>query len=1292
MLASRQSHRALPDAKAQKHYREQVLDDRARVLRRFGIKRARTARGADVDNDTGLPPPKRTKLAKDIYQWCRFNAWSMCADCRTLLPRDMTEKSLSKPLPPVVTGSACSRCKAKIQCAAPTPEYVPVELRGLIHEACKALSPLEVDVGPEIRAEHNSGHRQHCTMIRFKWHELSTKHRIEELADDEQRAQAKSARRCLRKKDGCSYKDFDEKHKKFLEKYDEPDERQRRRRMQFIETPGLECALWPTLFFDDSMCLTTIRATDVRRLAAKKDADSSDSENDDADTERHSTKRAYAALALCSRLGFGSSYEILHFAYDLKLWSGIGGKKTTSIGYDVPMRVLMKGHSFSPLYWKSVHFALLDMVRQVGYPKIFWTISPYEFSFPYSEWLKDEMSKELRGRLHLAVGETLHVTHCLLQVVKGALLGATGQKRGSEIWQRHVFQACDEKGDQQIVRAFLRVEFQDGTRKLPTQSYHGSGRPHLHVLIFCSDVAMADMNLDESVLATMPTETDEPDDILPAIVAGSQLDRHGKSGWPVENGQSHWDFGERKLRLNHTEEDASEGLRPYIADLMESLRCHQDFQCADDDGALRAYVTKYVSKFSDSNQDEWLNDKASGDTIASTVLYRYKPYEPEMCLQLFGASMRQWFVTTNSRGKRDFVVPWPQKDTLPQEIDLYQKAEWAAGKIPLLDFLRKTNKSGKVIHWLKRQHGKVLSEDEPMTVEDYAAAYKMQGESVLAADMLSRLNDLFYGQWLVLHVPFENITDFYEPIKEQLKLVPKEHHNFAMCLLSKHPVATKVWQDEDAIRQELKQEALTKSFTETIMAMYTAHAALVDKYLTGEANAVEEETRRAERRAVNESEHDEGVYDFNKEQLRCKVRVDEAVDRAESARNATEEEADDIRQDAFDNGKVFVCTGGPGTGKTTVAMSSVNRALAKDLPVLFAYPTNRQASRMRAKLGRDVHVDTCHAAFGIDEELGAALPSLVQYALIVVDEFSQLQMYQFEHIVKLWRMADQLPALLFLGDEFQIAGFGDERPWHSPLWRQGVFKTKLHKVYRCKDPDFNEVLQELRTSRPCKETLKWLQGHKAWAPPGEITIDGVRKLLKSHPETTVLTCTRRGMAMINDLALKALFPNFPPLVVLPGDIEANPENYEDGKLFADEWKLQPLELKIYKGMKVVLTRNIRKDIDYVNGMDATVESYHARNNAVEVFTATGYRVMVWPWTDVDRGHKTYYPLRPGYADTIIKFQGSELPHVTVLLDCPGIPGAAYTALSRVAYGKDFLIGGIVGAEHFQPVDESLPCK
>ena len=234
------------------------------------------------------------------------------------------------------------------------------------------------------------------------------------------------------------------------------DDRKRRRRLQFIETPGLETALWPHLFYLDSLCLTTVRSTDIRRrgssygpsLEALLDAQVGDADSEDEDAEdgqRHSTKRAYAALALSARIGYGSSYEFLHFAYDLNLWSALGAKKKTSTEYDIPMRVLMKGHSFSPLYWKAVHWALLDMVRQMGYPKVFWTISPYEWSLPYHVWLLDEMAKELRGRLRLAVAESLHVTHVLIQVVKGLLAGATGGKT-RDAWERHLLRAKGEDG------------------------------------------------------------------------------------------------------------------------------------------------------------------------------------------------------------------------------------------------------------------------------------------------------------------------------------------------------------------------------------------------------------------------------------------------------------------------------------------------------------------------------------------------------------------------------------------------------------------------------------------------------------------------------------------------------------------------------------------------------------------------------------------------------------------------------------------------------------------------------
>lgn len=202
-------------------------------------------------------------------------------------------------------------------------------------------------------------------------------------------------------------------------------------------------------------------------------------------------------------------------------------------------------------------------------------------------------------------------------------------------------------------------------------------------------------------------------------------------------------------------------------------------------------------------------------------------------------------------------------------------------------------------------------------------------------------------------------------------------------------------------------------------------------------------------------------------------------------------------------------------------------------------------------------------------------------------------------------------------------------------------------------------------------------------------LEAMQKLLKAHPNTVILTCTRRGQHTMNEVALKALFPRHPALVVLPADVDSNPENYdEEGKLLQDASALKAAQLPLFKGMRVVFTRNVRKDIDYVNGMDGTVVAYHKKTKAVEVLTQTNFRVMVWPWTDVERGNATYYPMKAGYADTILKFQGAELPHVTVVLDAKGVPGAAYTALSRVSYGTDYLLGGVVEAAHFQPVDES----
>ena len=70
----------------------------------------------------------------------------------------------------------------------------------------------------------------------------------------------------------CS--DFVEKHDRFLEREGEEAPEQRRKRpLQFLETPGLENALWPNLYWAETMCETSIRASDIRRQRRRSAAD-----------------------------------------------------------------------------------------------------------------------------------------------------------------------------------------------------------------------------------------------------------------------------------------------------------------------------------------------------------------------------------------------------------------------------------------------------------------------------------------------------------------------------------------------------------------------------------------------------------------------------------------------------------------------------------------------------------------------------------------------------------------------------------------------------------------------------------------------------------------------------------------------------------------------------------------------------------------------------------------------------------------------------------------------------------
>lgn len=176
------------------------------------------------------------------------------------------------------------------------------------------------------------------------------------------------------------------------------------------------------------------------------------------------------------------------------------------------------------------------------------------------------------------------------------------------------------------------------------------------------------------------------------------------------------------------------------------------------------------------------------------------------------------------------------------------------------------------------------------------------------------------------------------------------------------------------------------------------------------------------------------------------------------------------------------------------------------------------------------------------------------FSLVLIDEVWQLEGRQAEHILKLCRMCEKLPALGFTGDRGQMAGYGNIRPWHSRLWSLHTWTKELFQVYCCKDLGYQIILESLRTSLPDDTLLQTLQQRCVWVY--DPTTQAVSKVLHAHPNTTTLTCTTQGAYIVNCRALEALFPYNPPRAVLQEDVETNPANYvkENLNTFRD---LQP---------------------------------------------------------------------------------------------------------------------------------------
>ena len=70
------------------------------------------------------------------------------------------------------------------------------------------------------------------------------------------------------------------------------------------------------------------------------------------------------------------------------------------------------------------------------------------------------------------------------------------------------------------------------------------------------------------------------------------------------------------------------------------------------------------------------------------------------------------------------------------------------------------------------------SSPQAFYVYAYANKCPCNCEKAIGCQTRSRLSDEYYGQWMVLHIPFRSLDDFRTP---ELALIPAQHHNLAMC-------------------------------------------------------------------------------------------------------------------------------------------------------------------------------------------------------------------------------------------------------------------------------------------------------------------------------------------------------------------------------------------------------------------------------------------------------------------------------------------------------------------------------
>lgn len=334
---------------------------------------------------------------------------------------------------------------------------------------------------------------------------------------------------------------------------------------------------------------------------------------------------------------------------------------------------------------------------------------------------------------------------------------------------------------------------------------------------------------------------------------------------------------------------------------------------------------------------------------------------------------------------------------------------------------------------------------------------------------------------------------------------------------------------------------------------------------------------------------------------------------------------------------IFLLTGGPGTGKTTIIAGIILafRILEKipeaeifssDTPFLLAAPTGRAAKRMTETTG--IEAKTIHRLLGLGHENTYLADDLNELngKLLIVDEMSMVDMYLFKLLLSAINLT---PHIIFVGDKDQLPSVGPGNIFADLIKSNILPAVSLSHVHRQgDDSSIIDLAHEVNTGVADHVFTKTINSSFIESPPNQID---------SVIQQIVNMALKKGFQKDDVQILGSMYKSDSGIDHLNHVLQnqLNPRTDEKKKFVERDGQ----ELRI--GDRVLqLANNPEKDI--YNGQIGQVVSINYQDS-------NKYVVVDFDSNEVNLSKLDLNDLTLAYAITIHKAQGSEFPLVILSL-------------------------------------------